>query len=160
MPINSYTEEEVVLNNYGLVQNIAVKFNTTSSAYSLEDLMQVGFMSLIKAHRKFDPQKSQFSTFATICIKNDIIKYIQSNNRHLHYEEAIDYKGFTEENVSDLIPTLTEQEKEIVDMRLARYSFSEIADKLNISKTLLMNKRKIIFNKISKSNEEEKSFIC
>ena len=44
--------EQIVNQNTGLVKNLALKF--TGSGYELEDLLQIGFMGLLKAIDRFD----------------------------------------------------------------------------------------------------------
>ena len=45
--------EQVVAQNIGLVKNLALKY--TSAYYETEDLIQVGFVGLVKAIDRFDP---------------------------------------------------------------------------------------------------------
>ena len=45
-------KEAIIKNNTGLVKNIAVKF--TQRGYELDDLMQIGFIGLLKAAERFD----------------------------------------------------------------------------------------------------------
>ena len=55
--------EQVVAQNIGLVKNLALKY--TSAYYETEDLIQVGFVGLVKAIDRFDPEFGvMFSTYA------------------------------------------------------------------------------------------------
>lgn len=55
--------EQIVSQNTGLVKNLALKF--AGSGYELEDLLQIGFMGLLKAIERFDMSFDvMFSTYA------------------------------------------------------------------------------------------------
>ena len=66
-------EEQLVHTHYGLVVSQALRFSSHRS--SVEDHIQVGLIGLLKAIRNYDPEKSKFSTFATVCIRNEIFRY-------------------------------------------------------------------------------------
>ena len=56
--------EEIVAANTGLVKSVALRL---SFAYKeeLDDLIQIGYIGLIKAAERFDPDKgNKFSTYA------------------------------------------------------------------------------------------------
>ena len=62
--------EQVVAQNIGLVKNLALKY--TSAYYETEDLIQVGFVGLVKAIDRFDPEFGvMFSTYAVPMILGD-----------------------------------------------------------------------------------------
>lgn len=46
-----------------------------------EDLIQEGVLGLLKAIKSYDKEKSQFKTFAILCIRNQIITAIKVANR-------------------------------------------------------------------------------
>lgn len=73
-------QETLVRQNTGLVKNIAVKF--TCRGQDLDDLMQVGFIGLMKAAKRFDPSfEVMFSTYAVPVILGEIRRYIRENGR-------------------------------------------------------------------------------
>lgn len=73
-------KEAIVRQNTGLVKNIAVKF--VRRGYELEDLMQVGFIGLIKAAERFDLSfEVMFSTYAVPVILGEIRRYIRDDGR-------------------------------------------------------------------------------
>lgn len=50
-----------------------------------EDLMQEGFLGLLKAMREYSPAKqASFHTFATLCIRNQIFSAVKKANRGKH----------------------------------------------------------------------------
>ena len=76
---NADSEEKMVIDNYGLVVSQAVKF--IAQKQDLDDYIQIGLIGLLKAIRNYDSEKSKFSTFATVCIRNEILKFIKKQNR-------------------------------------------------------------------------------
>jgi len=73
-------KEEIIKNNTGLVKNIAVKF--TVRGYELDDLMQIGFIGLLKAVDRFDTSFDvMFSTYAVPMIMGEIKRYIRDDGR-------------------------------------------------------------------------------
>ena len=78
---NASSEESLVIENYGLVVSQALKLVVQKQ--DLDDYIQVGLMGLLKAIRNYNPEKSKFSTFATVCIRNEILKFIKKKKRYL-----------------------------------------------------------------------------
>jgi RNA polymerase sigma factor for flagellar operon FliA len=72
-------EDQVIKENYGLAVSLSLAFHKPGSGYEVDDLIQTALISMLKAHRKFNSDKSVFSTFATHCIKNDLIKFLKKN---------------------------------------------------------------------------------
>lgn len=72
--------EQIVNQNTGLVKNLALKF--TGSGYELEDLLQIGFMGLLKAIDRFDTKFDvMFSTYAVPMILGEIKRYIRDDGK-------------------------------------------------------------------------------
>ncbi|MCI9598453.1 MAG: sigma-70 family RNA polymerase sigma factor [Firmicutes bacterium] len=72
--------ELIVKQNTGLVKNLALKF--TGSGYELDDLLQIGFMGLLKAIDRFDTKFDvMFSTYAVPMILGEIKRYIRDDGR-------------------------------------------------------------------------------
>ena len=69
-------EEKLIREHYGLVISQALYFLDDSS---FEDYIQAGLIGLLKAIRNYDENKAKFSTFATVCIRNEI----QSLNKNI-----------------------------------------------------------------------------
>ena len=69
----------VVDQNIGLVKNLAMKY--ASGYYEPEDLMQVGFVGLVKAIDRFDiNQDVRFSTYGVPMIIGEIRRYLRDNS--------------------------------------------------------------------------------
>lgn len=72
--------ELIVNQNIGLVKNLAMKY--VSNYYEPEDLIQVGFMGLIKAIDRFDMKFDvMFSTYAVPMILGEIKRFIRDDGR-------------------------------------------------------------------------------
>lgn len=73
-------KETIVKQNVGLVKNIALKF--VNRGYELDDLMQIGFIGLIKAVNRFDTGFDvMFSTYAVPMIMGEIKRYIRDDGK-------------------------------------------------------------------------------
>lgn len=67
--------EDIILRNQGLVISIAKKFKDFGE---LDDIISEGNLALIRATKSFDESKGyKFSTFASKCIRNQIITYCE-----------------------------------------------------------------------------------
>lgn len=72
--------ELIVSQNIGLVKNLAMKY--TSNYYEAEDLMQVGFVGLVKAIDRFDTKFDvMFSTYAVPMILGEIKRFIRDDGK-------------------------------------------------------------------------------
>lgn len=73
--------KEILVNqNTGLVKSIALKF--LNSGYELDDLLQIGFIGLLKAVDRFDPGYDvMFSTYAVPMILGEIKRYLRDDGR-------------------------------------------------------------------------------
>ncbi|MEG1930697.1 MAG: sigma-70 family RNA polymerase sigma factor [Anaerovorax sp.] len=77
---DEYAREALVEKNIGLVKNIALKFS--NSGHELDDLMQIGFIGLIKAIDKFDSQFDvMFSTYAVPMILGEIKRFLRDDGK-------------------------------------------------------------------------------
>ncbi len=122
--------EEMTLEHTGLVRSIARRLSRVYDV-ELEDLVQIGYIGLIKAVKGFDPDKGfKFSTYAVPVItgeirsqlrdhgnikvsrslKTDAIrikraeeKYITENGRSPKLSELAEITGFTEERIKEAI---------------------------------------------------------
>lgn len=70
----------IVDQNIGLVKNLAMRY--ASGYYEPEDLMQVGFVGLVKAIDRFDTGYNvMFSTYAVPMIMGEIKRYIRDDGK-------------------------------------------------------------------------------
>lgn len=71
----------LIRENTGLVSVSARKFS--GGSYEYEDLMQIGYLGLLKAIDRFDPKfEVMFSTYAVPMIMGEIRRYLRDDGRH------------------------------------------------------------------------------
>jgi RNA polymerase sporulation-specific sigma factor len=98
---------KLIEHNLRLVVYIARKFDNTG--ISIEDLVSIGAIGLIKAVKTFDPSRRiKLATYASKCIENEILMYLRRNNRRrseISLEEPlnVDWDG-NELLLADVIP--------------------------------------------------------
>jgi len=154
-------EEKLVQDHYGLVITQALSFLGGSH---FDDYVQAGLIGLLKAVRNHDPEKSKFSTFATVCIRNAIInlrrKLTKKSARHVMFnsdfvDEIAKTSGYNKESsIKEFLPdSLSEEEKFIIKLKLQNYTNKEIADFISCSKNVLLNKIRNIISIIKEHNE-------
>lgn len=67
-------EQEMILQNQGLVFYVAKKFRPNYGPNEIEDLHQIGMIGLLKAIRSFDGGRgTSFGSYATAVIQNEIL---------------------------------------------------------------------------------------
>ena len=77
---NEQAKEQIILDNTGLVRKAAFKF--AAMGYEADDLVQIGFIGLIKAVERFNTDFDvMFSTYAVPMIMGEIRKYIRDDGR-------------------------------------------------------------------------------
>ena len=65
-------EEELVREHTGLVKSVALRLSYACDE-ELDDLIQIGYIGLLKAARRFDPERGlKFSTYAVPMIAGEI----------------------------------------------------------------------------------------
>jgi len=73
-------KEQLVQLNTGLVKNIALRF--AAMGYEVEDLIQIGYIGLLKAIERFEPERGfMFSTYAVPLILGEIKRYIRDDGK-------------------------------------------------------------------------------
>ena len=72
-------QQKLVLDNQKLVYHVIKRLNLYNK---LEDYFDIGLIGLCKAAQTFKPENgSRFSTYACVCIRNDILMEIRNENR-------------------------------------------------------------------------------
>ena len=116
-----------------------------------DDLMQEGFMGLLKAVKTYDPQKNiKFVTYAAVCIKNKMLSAIKKNSmitdipeekiedKFLHDPEEIPENIVIQnERMSEIYEkissALSEQEWQVFQLFLTGMSYNQMALNLGVS---------------------------
>ena len=148
--------ETLIVHNLRLVVYIAKKFE--SPAASVEDLVSIGTIGLIKAVRTFCPDKNiKLATYASRCVENEILMFLRklaNKGGELSMDEplSVDWDG-NELLLSDILSTgddtvsaglenedeirilmrsiekLSDREKRIICMRFGLGGFREYTQK-------------------------------
>lgn len=73
--------DDLIVNNMKLVYFIINRYYT--KFMNDEDVKQEGMVALINAADKWDPSKSRFSTYASVCILHHIGKYLEHEGKQV-----------------------------------------------------------------------------
>ncbi|MEN2983447.1 MAG: sigma-70 family RNA polymerase sigma factor [Dictyoglomaceae bacterium] len=112
--------EEIVRKNSNLVYYWAKKF--TDYNEPLEDLIQEGYIGLIKAIENYDPEKGEFSTYASFFIRGEITHYLRDKVSKIKIPKTVKSLIFELEKI---IYEFLEKEKRFPDTK-------EIAKRMNL----------------------------
>ncbi|MFV9509976.1 RNA polymerase sporulation sigma factor SigE [Tepidibacillus sp. LV47] len=122
--------------NLRLVVYIARKFDNTG--VSIEDLVSIGSIGLIKAVNTFDTEKNiKLATYASRCIENEILMYLRRNNKmktEVSFDEPlnIDWDG-NELLLSDILgtenDTIFRNIEEEVDKKILKKALEKLSDR-------------------------------
>jgi RNA polymerase sigma factor (sigma-70 family) len=147
------TEEQLVERHTPLVVSLAFLFIPTG-INDFDDLMQAGFIGLVKAIRHFDEDRgNQFSTFATTLIRREIIRELGRNRQVADCNLCIDVPDDESENLWEMLPEyLNETEKEAIKLRVKNYTMEEMGATMGCSKQWANVQLKNAFQKIREAN--------
>ena len=120
---NENAKNTLIIHNLRLVVYIARKFDAASA--SIEDLISIGTIGLMKAVKTFKPDKKiKLATYASRCIENEILMYLRKTNAiktEVSFDEPlnVDWDG-NELLLSDVLgsePDLVGHDVEMQDER-------------------------------------------
>ena len=120
--------------NLRLVVYISRKFENTG--ISIEDLISIGAIGLIKAVNSFDPDKNiKPATYASRCIENEILMVLRKSNRlksEVSFDEPLntDWDG-NELLLSDILGTEPDLVSKELDADVEKQMLHTAIDKLN-----------------------------
>ncbi|WP_026895201.1 RNA polymerase sporulation sigma factor SigE [Clostridiisalibacter paucivorans] len=130
--------------NLRLVVYIARKFENTG--ISVEDLISIGTIGLIKAVNTFNPEKKiKLATYASKCIENEILMYLRRNNKtktEVSLDEPLntDWDG-NELLLSDVLGTDNDIIFKYLEEEVDRKLLKEAMEKLTIREKRIMELR-------------------
>ena len=122
------------MQDYGLVVEIANKLYKPTRLYDFEDLLQIGLQSAIRVEKYFDPEKCKKSTFLTLCIRRDMIKFIRRHNLMFSEQRGPTQSVSDDGQLWQVLPDLNAEDKEMIDMLMSGHSKTAIARRLRINK--------------------------
>ncbi len=132
---------KLIEHNLRLVVFLAKKYDNTNE--TLEDLVSIGSIGLIKGIKTYKPDKNiKLATYASRCIENEILMFLRKNkkrNTEISFEDSINFDGEGNElHLEDVFGT---------DPELIPKSYEEKIDKL------------ILLKEIEKLNKRDKEII-
>ena len=152
--LNNNEVEQAIEQNYGLIVSSALKFNPKNKT-DLEDYIQIGVVAFINGFKKFDPNRSKFSTYISSCIKNAIYDYLSKDNKHKVRTTKKTVEVIPSEQFWELIPdNLTSLEKSVIMLKLENYTKLEISLILDCTQKEVTDVFKSAKKKIRAANDE------
>lgn len=178
-----YLRDDLILQNIGLVKFVVKKFNVNQ--YEYEDYISLGTIGLIKALDSFDAsKKNRFSTYAHMCILNEILNYIKKDKKRINSisiatviatdkndndltiedmlanSENIEETIIKEVYVLELLDGLTDKERNIMCYKYGLEdkkikTQKEVAKKLNLSQGHIARIEKSIIRKLHQKYKKE-----
>ena len=131
---DSVARATLIERNLRLVVYISRKFENTG--ISIEDLISIGAIGLIKAVNSFDPDKNiKLATYASRCIENEILMVLRKSNRlksEVSFDEPLntDWDG-NELLLSDILGTEPDLVSKELDADVEKQMLHTAIDKLN-----------------------------
>ncbi len=130
--------------NLRLVVYIARKFENTG--ISIEDLISIGTIGLIKAVNSFDPDKNiKLATYASRCIENEILMVLRKTNRlkaEVSFDEPLntDWDG-NELLLSDILGTEPDLVSKDLDADIEKQMLHHAIDALSTKEKTIVGLR-------------------
>ena len=138
-PDDSKVREILITRNLRLVVYIAKKFDSTNT--SIEDMISIGTIGLIKAVNTFRPDKNiKLATYASRCIENEILMYLRkfsSIKNEISIDEPlnVDWDG-NELLLSDILGSdsdvVTRDMEDDEEKKILRDAVSDLCDRERI----------------------------
>lgn len=146
-----YAKEQLLLSNKGLVFHYLKRIGQLQN----EDLFQIGMIGLLKAINTFDNTKNvAFSTYASTCIKNEILQTLRKNKlaivsfeEWMNLDNQFEEKSICKADFLFLLKSLSERERKILIMRFSGCSQENIGNVLGISQARVSRILKVIKRK-------------
>ena len=131
---DSLARATLIERNLRLVVYISRKFENTG--ISIEDLISIGAIGLIKAVNSFDPDKNiKLATYASRCIENEILMVLRKTNRlklEVSFDEPLntDWDG-NELLLSDILGTEPDLVSKDLDADIEKQMLHSAIETLN-----------------------------
>lgn len=136
--------EQLITHNLRLVVYIARKFESRGA--SVEDLISIGSIGLIKAVNTFRPEKNiKLATYASRCIENEILMYLRKSSQLKHEVSLddplnVDWDG-NELLLSDLLGSEPDAIHEDMEQESERMMLLQAVDRLSPREKTIMTLR-------------------
>lgn len=163
--MNEYNQEQLaslIEENMGLVVLIVNSFSPNGQ-HELDEFIQLGRIGLWKAIIKHDPSRAKLSTLIWHYVRWEIFRHIYKEEKHKHLLELNDSlysPKLKTSNFWEIIPEfLSEEEKQVINLKLEGYAFIEIGKKMGYPRGWANNIFKSAVNKIVECNAKKEKNI-
>ena len=165
-------QEKLAVENENLIYHTIRMLGFNESNYNFDELISIGWFSLAKAIKNYDKNKATFSTYCVNVIKNDLLCFLNKENKILNSSFSLDIimeknvysesnNGWVDDELNkssthfiDIYNKLDFDYKPVFDLYLHNYSYKEISEKLSITEKEVQDsirKSKIFLRKYFKN---------
>lgn len=121
-------------------------------SFEFDDLLQIARLGAIKAFQSYKEELGPMIPYLKSCVIKEILKSLKLENRYHKISDKTEHNIETKESISDYIPDLSDEDKEILRLKLAGYSRSDISKSMNLSISILNIRIHKLYTKIRESN--------
>ncbi len=123
---------EMITQNLPLIRSVTKRYYISNNVFTFEDMVNTGVLGLLKNLQKYDPSRGKLSTFITVCVKNDLLKFLKKHNQIFSTQRLSSNLEYTvPDGASDYVDKEDDETKEIVRMKVEGYTVKEIAKIIN-----------------------------
>lgn len=116
-----------------LIADLAHNLYRKTHLYDFEDLFQIGLASAIRLEKAFNPDRAKRSTFFTLCIRRDMVKFVKKHNLAFsNVQLPKEVEAGIDEDLWRSLPDLPAEETEMIRMLAEGHSKREIAKRLQL----------------------------
>ena len=148
----------LIEHNLRLVAHVVKKFDQTGE--SMDDLISIGTIGLIKAINTFQTDKNtRLATYAARCIENEILMHLRATRKQKTELMLYEPIGMEQEKLSSKLPRLSAREQQVLKLRYGlldgiRKTQREISKLLGISRSYVSRIEKRALGKLQKEMEK------
>lgn len=141
-----------------LIRKLAIDLYKPTQLYSVEDLFQIGMLSVVKDSGHFNPDKNtKKSSFVALCARRDMIRFIKKHRLQFSNKPLCDTTCNDSLSLKEELPSMGGEDYAIVEMLYNGYSRRDIAKRFKYTKKELEKRLQEIGRMII--NEKEKSTV-
>ncbi len=156
---NSQSEQQLILQNMGSIVAQARRFKP-NAVTDIDDYRQEGAIALLKAIRKYNPEKGKLNTYAWPAMFRAICRHSQKFGKKTadgqQQTVSLEFDPIQEVDpnlIKDLLPELQEDELDLLALRLAGYTLEEIGQMYGKHKQSIRIQLERICKRVQKAND-------
>lgn len=121
-----------------LIRKLAIDLYKPTQLYSVEDLFQIGMLSVVKDSKHFDPDRNtKKSSFVALCARRDMVRFIKKHRMQFSNKPLCDTQYNDSLALKEELPTMGAEDYAIAEMLYNGYSRREIAKRFKYTKRQL-----------------------